>query len=183
MCITVFGNCFVIIITAAFERNNNRLIDLALLFQSCGKKKDKQSDQMTDGFFFAEMCKRTIVMGDRKRFGFYALKKLVSYKVCKRPYFCFRGCLHVRLSIRIPIRFGVRFAGKGVQQVFFFFFLTKCINVGNRMAIRTQIRTRVDSPLVVPIPVKTAFGVDHNCIFFAVCCCENCVNNVIFYVK
>jgi hypothetical protein len=79
-----------------------------------------------------------------------------------------RGCLHVQFPIRIPIRFVVRFAAKGVQQVNFdfvfaemckqtivkgdrkiigspFCFLTN--RARNRMAIPTQIRTRVDSPL------------------------------------
>jgi hypothetical protein len=80
----------------------------------------------------------------------------------------FRGCLHVRFPIRIPIRFGARFAAKGVQQVkkkkkksemckqtivmgdrkrirSLFCFLTN--RARNRMAIRMQIRTLVDSPL------------------------------------
>jgi hypothetical protein len=74
----------------------------------------------------------------------------------------------VQFPIRIPIRFVVRFAAKGVQQDHFdFVFAEMCkqtIVMGdrkrigslfcfltnlarNRMAIRTQIRTRVDSPL------------------------------------
>jgi hypothetical protein len=78
-----------------------------------------------------------------------------------------RACLHLRFPIRIPIRLGVPLAAKGVKQVnFWFLFAEMCkqtIVMGarkrivplfsfltnrarNRMAIRTQIRTRVDSP-------------------------------------
>jgi hypothetical protein len=74
----------------------------------------------------------------------------------------------VRFSIRIPIRFGVRLAARGVQQVIFSFVLVEickqtiilgdrkrigslfCLHTNrarNRMAIRTEIRTRVDRPL------------------------------------
>jgi hypothetical protein len=78
------------------------------------------------------------------------------------------GRLHVRFSTRIPIRFGVQFAAKGVEQVNFLIFFSEickqtivmgdgkrigslfCLRTNrarNHMAIRTQIRTRVDGPL------------------------------------
>jgi hypothetical protein len=77
----------------------------------------------------------------------------------------------VQFSIKIPIRFGVRFAARGVQQVVFSFVLAEMCKqtiimgerkrIGslfcfltnrarNRMAIRTEIRTRVDSPILRP---------------------------------